>query len=87
VTKYTVKIGTELTIEGYQAKEASNKAVGRNFFWRWNPAFLSLSSAFWRSLGNKVKILKKNRGTDTNFATKWGVCPRFFPPILLFRRR
>ena len=31
VTKYTVKIGTELTIEGYQAKEASNKAVGRNF--------------------------------------------------------
>ena len=31
VTKYTVKLGTELTIEGYQAKEASNKAVGRNF--------------------------------------------------------
>jgi hypothetical protein len=31
VTKYTVKIGTELTIEGYQAKEATNKAVGRNF--------------------------------------------------------
>ena len=28
VTKYTVKVGTELTIEGYQAKEASNKAVG-----------------------------------------------------------
>src|SRR5213595_3291655 len=31
VTKYTVKVGTELTIEGYQAKEGSNKAVGRNF--------------------------------------------------------
>ena len=31
VTKYTVKIGTELTIEGYQAKEGTNKAVGRNF--------------------------------------------------------
>src|SRR5262245_38133274 len=31
VTKYTVKVGTELTIEGYQAKEASNKMVGRNF--------------------------------------------------------
>jgi len=31
VTKYTVKIGTELTIQAYQAKEGSNKAVGRNF--------------------------------------------------------
>jgi hypothetical protein len=31
VTKNTVKIGTELLIEGYQAKEGSNKAVGRNF--------------------------------------------------------
>ncbi|HLH32917.1 MAG TPA: DUF6152 family protein [Terriglobia bacterium] len=31
VTKYTVKIGTELTIEAYQAKEGTNKAVGRNF--------------------------------------------------------
>jgi len=31
VTKYTVKVGTELTIEAYQAKEGSNKAVGRNF--------------------------------------------------------
>ena len=31
VTKYTVKVGTELTIEGYRAKEGSNKAVGRNF--------------------------------------------------------
>src|SRR5438477_7293418 len=31
VTKYTVKVGTELTIEGYQSKEGSNKAVGRNF--------------------------------------------------------
>ena len=30
VTKYTVKVGTELTIEGYQAKEGSNKAVGRS---------------------------------------------------------
>jgi hypothetical protein len=31
VTKHTIKVGTELTIEGYQAKEATNKAVGRNF--------------------------------------------------------
>src|ERR671937_1549289 len=31
VTKYTVKVGTEMTIEGYQAKEGTNKAVGRNF--------------------------------------------------------
>jgi hypothetical protein len=31
VTKNTVKIGTELVIEGYQAKEGTNKAVGRNF--------------------------------------------------------
>ena len=31
VTKYTVKVGMELTIEGYQAKEGTNKAVGRNF--------------------------------------------------------
>ena len=28
VTKYSVKIGTELTIEGYQAKEGTNKAGG-----------------------------------------------------------
>jgi hypothetical protein len=26
-----VPIGTELTIEGYQAKDGTNKAVGRNF--------------------------------------------------------
>jgi len=31
VTKYTIKVGTELTVEGYQAKEGTNKAVGRNF--------------------------------------------------------
>jgi hypothetical protein len=31
VTKNTVKVGTELIIEGYQAKEGTNKAVGRNF--------------------------------------------------------
>ena len=30
ITKYTVPIGTELFIEGYQAKEGTNKAVGRN---------------------------------------------------------
>jgi hypothetical protein len=46
VTKYTVKIGTELTIEGYQAKEASNKAVGRNFVLPdGTRLFLSLSGA------------------------------------------
>jgi hypothetical protein len=46
VTKYTVKIGTELTIEGYQAKEATNKAVGRNFILPdGTRLFLSLSSA------------------------------------------
>jgi hypothetical protein len=31
VTKTTVPIGTELTIEGYQSKDGTNKAVGRNF--------------------------------------------------------
>jgi hypothetical protein len=31
VTKKTLVIGTELVIEGYQAKEGTNKAVGRNF--------------------------------------------------------
>lgn len=31
VTKNTVQPGTELTIEGYLAKDGSDKAVGRNF--------------------------------------------------------
>ena len=31
VTKNTVPIGTMLVIEGYQAKDGTNKAVGRNF--------------------------------------------------------
>jgi hypothetical protein len=31
VTKHTVQVGTEIVIEGYQAKDGSNKAVGRNF--------------------------------------------------------
>jgi hypothetical protein len=31
VTKHTLAVGTELIIEGYQAKDASNKGVGRNF--------------------------------------------------------
>ena len=31
VTKYTITAGTELTVEGYRAKEGTNKAVGRNF--------------------------------------------------------
>jgi hypothetical protein len=31
VTKNTLAVGTELTIEGYQAKEGTPKAVGRNF--------------------------------------------------------
>ena len=30
VTKTSLKIGTELIIEGYQAKDRTNKAVGRN---------------------------------------------------------
>jgi Family of unknown function (DUF6152) len=30
VTKKTLALGTELMIEGYQAKDGSNKAVGRN---------------------------------------------------------
>src|SRR5947207_7048172 len=47
VTKYTVKVGTELTIEGYQAKEASNKAVGRNFV-------LPDGTRLFLSLGNAV---------------------------------
>jgi|SRR5215207_207709 len=31
VTKNSVKQGTMLTVEGYQAKDGTNKAVGRNF--------------------------------------------------------
>ena len=31
VTKLSLQIGMELTIEGYRAKDASNTAVGRNF--------------------------------------------------------
>jgi hypothetical protein len=31
VTKNTLSAGTELVIEGYQAKDGTNKAVGRNF--------------------------------------------------------
>jgi hypothetical protein len=31
VTKNSIQIGMQLTIEGYQAKDATNKAVGRNF--------------------------------------------------------
>ena len=31
VTKATVPIGTELTVDGYQAKDGTKKAVGRNF--------------------------------------------------------
>jgi len=46
VTKYTITPGTELTVEGYQAKEGSNKAVGRNFILKdGSRLFLSLSSA------------------------------------------
>ena len=47
VTKYTVKVGTELTIEAYQAKEATNKAVGRNFV-------LPDGTRLFLSLGNAV---------------------------------
>ena len=31
VTKNTLSIGTEITVEGYQAKDQTSKAVGRNF--------------------------------------------------------
>jgi hypothetical protein len=31
VTKHTLAVGTELTIETYLAKDGTNKAVGRNF--------------------------------------------------------
>jgi len=31
VTKNSIKPGTALTVEGYQAKDRTNKAVGRNF--------------------------------------------------------
>jgi hypothetical protein len=46
VTKYTITPGTELTVEGYQAKEGTNKAVGRNFILKdGSRLFLSLSGA------------------------------------------
>ena len=31
VTKKTLSVGTEFIIQGYQAKDGTNKAVGRNF--------------------------------------------------------
>jgi hypothetical protein len=31
VTKYTLTVGSELLIEGYLAKDGTNKGVGRNF--------------------------------------------------------
>jgi prepilin-type processing-associated H-X9-DG protein len=31
VTKNTLAVGTEFIIEGYHAKDGTNKAVGRNF--------------------------------------------------------
>ena len=31
VTKNTLSVGTEFMIEGYQARDGTNKAVGRNF--------------------------------------------------------
>jgi len=31
VTKNTVRVGTEILVEGYQAKDGTNKGVGRNF--------------------------------------------------------
>jgi hypothetical protein len=31
VTKHTLSPGTEIVIEGYQARDGTNKAVGRNF--------------------------------------------------------
>jgi|SRR5688572_13588124 len=31
VTKNTVPVGTELLVDGYQAKDGSNRAVGRDF--------------------------------------------------------
>jgi hypothetical protein len=33
VTKNTLAVGTEFIIEGYQAKDGTNKAVGRNFLY------------------------------------------------------
>ena len=31
VTRHTLQIGTELVVDGYQAKDGSNKGVGRDF--------------------------------------------------------
>jgi hypothetical protein len=31
VTKNTVHVGTEIVVEGYQAKDGTNRGVGRNF--------------------------------------------------------
>ena len=47
VTKHTLPIGIEFIIEGYQAKEATNKAVGRNFV-------LPDGTRLFLSLGNAV---------------------------------
>jgi hypothetical protein len=31
VTKNTLRMGTEIVIEGYRSRDGTNKAVGRNF--------------------------------------------------------
>ena len=52
VTKNTLAIGTELIIEGYQAKDGSNKGVGRN---------LLLADGQRLSLGGSASLVTNNK--------------------------
>ena len=52
VTKNTLAIGTELIIEGYQAKDGTNKGVGRN---------LLLADGQRLSLGGSASLVTNNK--------------------------
>ena len=62
VTKNTVPIGTELTIEGYRAKDGGLKAVGRNFVLPDGSRLFLGGSAPGGSGGerNKVEVQRSN---------------------------
>ena len=57
VTKNTVPIGTELTIEGYRAKDGGLKAVGRNFVLAGRLATVPRRLGAWRQPRQEVARL------------------------------
>jgi hypothetical protein len=73
VTKNTIKIGTELTIEGYQAKEGTNKAVGRNFVLPdGTRLFLSLGGSVPGHLVHLARRRKRSKSADWSIRVRRG---------------